>query len=87
MFGRNARLVLEIGEHENTERPPSYAEAARTTDRMLKLLNAQNIENDAYTPEVKTVSKRADTYTGKGKAPLRVLSLGRSISLVMVLVI
>ncbi|BCR87184.1 uncharacterized protein ACHE_31171S [Aspergillus chevalieri] len=75
VFGRNARLVLEIGEHENTERPPSYAEAARTTDRMLKLLNAQNIENDAYTPEVKTVSERADTYTGKGKAPLRVLSL------------
>jgi len=86
VFRRNACLVLEIREHKNTEWPPSYAEAARTTDRMLKLLNAQNIENDAYTPEVKTMSERADIYTDKGKAPLRVLSLGRSISLGMVLV-
>lgn len=75
--------MLEIGEHENTKRPPSYAKVAETTDRMLKLLNAQNIENNAYTPEVKTVSERADTYTGKGKAPLRVLSLGMSIGLMI----
>lgn len=68
--------MLEIGEHPNLEPPPSYAEVAQTTDRMLQLLNAKNIENETYTPIVKTIPQRADTYAGKGERPLLVLSLG-----------
>ena len=75
LYGRNARLVLEIGEHANDEQPPSYEEVAQTTEQVLTLLNAKNMENNAYTPIVKTVPGRADSYDGKGKDPLLVLSL------------
>lgn len=75
LYGRNARLVLEIGEHANDEQPPSYEEVAQTTEKVLTLLNAKNIENNAYTPIVKTVPGRADSFDGKGKDPLLVLSL------------
>lgn len=75
LYGRNARLVLEIGEHANNEKPPSYEAVAQTTEKMLTLLNAKNMENNAYTPIVKTVPGRADSFDGKGKDPLLVLSL------------
>lgn len=75
LYGRDARLVLEIGEHANDEQPPSYEAVAQTTEKMLTLLNAKNMENNAYTPIVKTVPGRADSYDGKGKDPLLVLSL------------
>lgn len=87
LYARNARLVLEIGEHANNEPPPSYEAVAETTEKVLTLLNAKNIENHAYTPIVKTVPGRADTYDGKGKDPLLVLSLGMVIDLYILLTV
>lgn len=79
VYGRNARLVLEVGEHANIEQPSHFAGSAAAIDGALKVLDVVNHDNDTkFTPKLSTAPDRADTYAGKGKKPLRVLSMGMS---------
>ncbi|CEJ54942.1 hypothetical protein PMG11_01228 [Penicillium brasilianum] len=75
LFGRAACLVLDMGRPTSVEQPPSYAQVMEDTIALQQILNCVNSSNNAYTPTITAAWDRADTFSGKEKRPLRVLSL------------
>ncbi|KAJ6011672.1 hypothetical protein N7451_003084 [Penicillium sp. IBT 35674x] len=75
LFGRAACLVLDMGRPTAVEQPPSYAQVMEDTLALQQILNAVNSNNNAYGPTITAAWDRADTFSGKEKRPLRVLSL------------
>lgn len=67
-----------MGRPTSVEQPPSYAQVMEDTIALQQILNCVNSSNNAYAPTITAAWDRADTFSGKEKRPLRVLSLGKA---------
>lgn len=78
LYGRAACLVLDMGSPTAAEQPPSYQQVVEDTIALQQMLNCINSSNNAYRPTINAAWDRADTFSGKKKQPLLVLSLGKA---------